>query len=103
MSVQPVIVVAMRSIFALKYVGLLITATLHFATLASSDEWPWGPTAGVSKEDFVQQLTGKLTVAELAQHLSLIKYTDFADPTTGEPSSFATLAADRGIGEINFW
>lgn len=97
------IIAAMRPFFNFNRIILIVTGTIYLAAPVSAAEWPWGSTVGISKEDFIQQLTAKLTIPELAQHLSLIKYTDFADPITGEPNSFATVAADRGIGEINFW
>ena len=85
---------------------IIAIAAVYFALQLSSAQnttaWPWGSTAGISKADFIGNLTNKLTVAELAQHLSLIKYTDFADKN-GNATSFLSVVGNRGIGELNFW
>lgn len=67
-----------------------------------SDQWPWGSTQGISKHEFIDRLSKRLTVPELAQHLNLFKYSEIADKN-GNASSFARMVGDRGIGEINFW
>lgn len=67
-----------------------------------SDQWPWGSTQGISKHDFIDRLSKRLTVPELAQHLNLFKYTEIADKN-GNASNFDKVIGDRGIGEINFW
>ncbi|KAH0614216.1 uncharacterized protein H6S33_006102 [Morchella sextelata] len=72
------------------------------ATYSNSTSYPWGSTAGKSKDEFLDGILDQMTVEELAQHLHLFKFTEISDGE-GRLAKFNSVVGVRGIGEINFW
>lgn len=88
--------------FGLLAAQILSLVSAQNATYSNSTSYPWGSTAGKSKDEFLDGILDQMTVEELAQHLHLFKFTEISDGE-GRLAKFDSVVGVRGIGEINFW